>query len=352
MISSVTEKAFKDATGVSYSRISKLADGPQSYLKGLADEPDSSAIALGTVVDMKLTQPAEAFDEQVYVMTTDIPKSEMMKTFCEVYAETDDQGIARESSGFKIGIDAVVKKFEKEGKEYYNALLKAKGKTIIGAENFFRALNMVKILRSNPYTSRYFVNETPGIELMFQVPILWTIDYKSLMQGEEGKVKTINAKSLLDVIRIDNNNKVIQPIELKTGADSFYKSYRRYKRILQGTMYYDAVAQTVQKSGDHKDYTVEPLRFIYADSNLVYPPAIYKMAETELDAGREGRLNTIQIDKDEMWIHLPNKVFKVKGYKRLIAELEWHEKNDMWDYSYDVYQNNGEIDLDTVTTKL
>lgn len=354
MISKVSEEAFKDATGVSYSRLSNLADGPQAYQRGLVDDKESSAMALGTVVDIKLTQP-ERFEEEIYVMTAEKPNSEMMLAFCEVYAETDDQGLAYESSGYNISLERVMKKFDEDGKDYYDALVASGDKTVISAEDFFKANQIVTTLKSNPYTRRYFVNETPGIELMFQVPLLWTIAYKSLMEGENGRAKLVNAKSLLDVIRIDHNNKTIQPIELKTGAEGFYKSYRRFKRHLQGTMYHDAVISTVDMSGDHEGYVVEPLRFIYADTNLVYAPTVYKMSPIELDIGRNGKQYTVTIGESvttyDAYLERYFSKYKVKGYKQLVAELEWHEKNNLWDYSYEVYQNNGEIDLDTFVVK-
>ena len=35
----------------------------------------------------------------------------------------------------------------------------------------------------------------------------------------------------------------------------------------------------------------------------------------------------------------------------LAAELEWHQKTDKWEYSYDLYQKEGEVDIDAFTFK-
>ena len=143
------------------------------------------------------------FDETVYIMTANKPGSDMMQIFCEVFAETGDQERSREASGFKIGADAIMKKFDKEGRDYYDALIAGQGKMIIDADGLFRANAIVKELTENIFTKKYFVKE-PNVDLMFQVAIEWNIQYKSLMDNE---FHTMVAKSMLDVVRIDHGAK-------------------------------------------------------------------------------------------------------------------------------------------------
>jgi hypothetical protein len=346
MINQISEKVFKDTKGVSYSRLSKLAESPQAYQAALVEEPDSSAISLGSAVDIKLTQP-DKFDEQIYVMTTKKPSAEMMLKFVNSLINNNGNTlIAHTQSGFKISLDAVMKKFEKEGgRAYHDALLAAKGKKILDAEDLFKANQIVTTLQTNPYTKKYFVPED-GVELIFQPMILWDLMYHSLL--EEGKSKTVQAKSVLDVIRIDHNKKIIQPIELKTGAESFMKSYWRYKRYLQGAMYTTAVYKSMREE-DLDLYTVENIKFIYADTNLWYPPKIYTMTDLDIGVGTTGSINRTIVGTDKPAVIPLNK--RIKGYVQLAAELEWHQKMDKWDYSYDVYQRNGEVDIDAFTFK-
>jgi hypothetical protein len=42
---------------------------------------------------------------------------------------------------------------------------------------------------------------------------------------------------------------------------------------------------------------------------------------------------------------------KRKGYIQLTAELDWHLKNDMWDYPYEIYKKHGEIDINAFGIK-
>jgi hypothetical protein len=344
MIDQVTEEVFKNTKGVSYSRLSKLAESPQAYQAALAEEDDSSAMALGSAVDIMLTQP-ERFEELVYVMSAEKPGSEMMQIFCEVYAETEDKVRAHAASGFKINLDRVMIKFNEEGKEYYEAIIKGKGKKILDIEGMFKANKIVDTLKTNPWTKKYFVPEE-GVELLFQPKIIWDLPYHSYV---DDKLRTVTAKSMLDVIRIDHANKVIQPIDLKTGAESFMKAYWKYRRYLQGAMYTTATHYAL--SSDQaliQEYEIENMKFIFADSNLVFPPVIYKMSNVDYDIGIAG-LHYTTFANDKMQIITDR--WKVKGYSQLAAELEWHEKNNMWDYSYDVYQKKGELDIDAFIVK-
>jgi len=341
MITQVSKKVFKDTKGVSYSRLSNLASSPQAYLAALVDDPQSSAISLGSAVDILLTEP-DTFDEQIYVMTASKP-SDMMLKFVATYVLTGDKERAHRDSGFKISIDATMKKFEKEGRAYGDAIVAAKDRQILDAEDRFKANQITNTLQSNPFTKKYFIPED-GIELIFQPMILWNLMYYSKLDDES---KTVQAKSVLDIIRIDHNKKIIQPIELKTGAESFMKSYWRYKRYMQGSMYTMAVHKSM-KEEDLDLYTVENIRFIYADTNMYYPPRIYRMNNRDVHIGRYGQCHKRLSDSAEIQ-HL--NTWKIKGYAQLAAELDWHQKMDKWEYSYDLYQKKGEVDIDAFTFK-
>jgi hypothetical protein len=359
MINQVTEKVFKETKGVSYSRLSKLAESPQAYQAGLVDDPESSAISIGSAVDIKLTEP-DKFDEQIYVMSAKKPSAEPMLKFVNgLVNNAGNSAVAWTQSGYKISIDAVMKKFDNEGgREYHDALLAAKGKQILDVEDLFKVNQLVTTLQTNPFTKKYFVPED-GVELIFQPRILWDLPYVSLL--EEGKTSYVQAKSVLDVIRIDHKNKIIQPVDLKTGAESFMKSYWRYKRYLQGAMYDTAMYHascTTDKEGNvyPSNYIIENIRFVFADTNLWYPPRIYQMTDNDIRVGIHGSNHQVFINAyDKNGKSSPEisgtHTSRVKGYAQLAAELEWHQKMDKWDYSYDVYQKNGEVDIDAFTFK-
>jgi len=346
MITQVSKEVFTNTQGVSYSRLSKLAESPQAYLAGLADDPSSSAISLGSAVDILLTD-SKRFDEEIYVMTANKPNSEMMLKFVEQYVLCGGNAeMAHNNSDFKISTEAVMKKFEKEGRAYYDALQAAGKRQILDADDMFKANQIVQQLQTNPFTRQYFI-AGDGVDLIFQPHILWNLPFRSLVA--DGKIRAIQAKSVLDVIRIDHNKKVIQPIELKTGAESFMKSYWRYKRYLQGSMYTNALYSSIKRE-DLDLYKVDNIRFVYADTNMWYSPRIYKMTDDDVRKGQEGQPYRMLGNNPPSHFGY-SKNFRVKGYTQLASELDWHKKMDLWEYSYDVYQSNGEVDIDAFVFK-
>ncbi len=353
----MTDKEYRALELVSYSSLSNLADSPQKYrVEQQKEDSQTRAMILGTVVDMLLTQKSR-FDEEVYVMTADKPSVETMLNYCNTFAETGDSIAAYKASGYKISPDAVYNKFEKEGKSYYNALLAAKGKIIIGAEDMFIANNIVNQLTTNLFTKKYFVKDrSPYNELRFQVSIIWNIQYQPV---EGGDSRIMKAKSMLDLVYIDHTNKTITPIDLKTGGEGFMKSYWKYKRYLQAAMYTD-VLNFVDWEDDQRinEYEIRPMKFIFADTNLVNPPMIYSSTSLDIHAGREGieyleplggKVAGQGVDSIAWG---PFGQIKRKGYKQLIAELDWHQRNDQWDYNYEDYQNMGERQINAFGIKL
>lgn len=343
-LTKVTNEVFRSTQAMSFSRLSKLADGPQSYKASLEEKEFSLGLAFGSVVDILLTNP-ERFEEEFYVMTADKPSSDMMLKFCEVYAETGDEERAHAASGFKIGLNAVKTKFETEGKPYYNAIILGKGKKIIDASILFAANQTVAALKSNPFTKRYFVSDGENIQIEYQTIIIW--EEELIQLGDTSTPLTIKFKGALDVTRIDHERKEIEIMDIKTGSEGFWKSYWKHKLYLQGAMYYFGLKKVLQDT-DLKDYKILPIGFIYADSNLYYPPAIYAMNENDLEIARAGYYQKIIkggkiITSDQL---------RIKGYQRLAQEIDWHNRNDMWDYPYEVYQSNGVINIDSFNPKL
>jgi hypothetical protein len=348
MITPISMEEFRAFQGVSYSRLSKLAGGPQAYKTSLEEDSSSSALALGAAVDILLTEP-DRFDEEIYVMSAEKPGSDMMFDFATVYAQTDDKEKAWKASGFKISADRVMKKFDEEGKNYYDALKAAKNRKILDVEELFKANQIVNTVKTNQFTKKYFVPEK-GTELLFQVPVTWSFSIDILPERKESKL--INAKSLLDIILIDHNKKIIQPIEFKTGAEFFFKSFWKWKRYLQASMYHDAaIALFWAEQPIAEEYEIKNIKFIYADTNLINPPLIYNMTDADILGGRMGRKVKFTVSENGSLLH-EEAEFKTKGYIQLAEELYWHQTTNQWDYSYDIFQNNGEVDIDAFIVKL
>jgi len=157
---------------------------------------------------------------------------------------------------------------------------------------------------------------------------------------------------MLDVIRIDHSTQTIQPIDLKTGGEGFMKSYWKYKRYLQASMYTDAVVKA-EWDGDINGYDVMPMMFIYADTSLKCNPLIYKSTPKDIHVGRAGidYLEPFSVEDHNAAFGTFGNI-KTKGYERLTAEFDWHIKNNIWSYDYDTYQKNGEVEISAFSVKL
>ena len=362
-MNNMTDKEYRSLELVSYSSLSKLVDSPRAYKASQeSDRKETSEMILGSVVDMLLTDKGR-FDDSVHVMTATKPGSELMLKYCNTLAETGDSRRAYDASGFKISLDAVVKKFDKEGRAYFDALLAGQGKMIIDAEDMFTANQLVTQLTSNPFTKGYFISDSPDVELKFQVSVVWDAQYHPV---EGGDPRVMRVKSMIDVVHIDHANGYITPIDLKTGGEGFMKSYWRFKRYLQASMYTDSLAFAAwdDPEGRMNHYQVTPLKFVYADTKLFHAPMIYGSTSLDIAAGREGVDYLEPFDASVKWekqdenkgrnllMIAPLGQIKRKGYQRLIAELDWHQRNDIWDYTYEDYQNMGERQINAFGVKL
>lgn len=337
----MTEKEYRALNHVSYSSLSKLAISPQSFKANQESEQGQTpAMILGSVVDMLLTDK-KRFDDEVYVMTASKPSVETMLMYCNTLAETGDSAKAYQASGYKISPNAVATKFDKEGRAYFDALLVGQGKMIIDADGMFTANQIVAQLISNLFTKRYFVpSRSPDIELKFQYPAIWDVQFKSLVN--EGQMGEMRVKSLLDIVEVNHAERTVTPVDLKTGAEPFMKSYWKYKRYLQASMYTNALFYTEVMQDM---YNLLPLKFIFADTNLRNAPMIFSSTDDDIRLGRYGRYY-VDINMDA------TSEVKHKGYEQLIAELDWHIKMDKWDYSYEDYQNRGERQINAFMVKL
>lgn len=350
MIEEITKEAFHAVQGVSYSKLSKLADGPQAYRLSLEQPATGSGLDLGSVVDKLLTGP-ETFLDEFYVMTADKPESEMMIAFVETLVSTGNREEAWRRSGYKIGLEQVFGKFQKEGKAYFDALILGKDKKIIDVEMAMKANQIVSELKSNLFTKNYFIAENNNVEIRFQFNMIWDINVQDLTVEVEHPEYNVfithliplKAKGIIDILKIDHEQKLINIIDIKTGAEGFWKSFWRFKYYLQGSMYYYGTIATLSK--EYPDYWIMPTKFIYVDTNLFYPPRIYSMTGNDVICGKHGYYAKSPSNNNEIKL-------KYKGYEQLAAELMWHQKMDRWDYPYEVYMTEGEVEIDAFSIKL
>ena len=184
-------------------------------------------------------------------------------------------------------------------------------------------------LKTHEFTRDYFKDNRSHIEIQFQVPILWDPSFYD--DSLDGK-----AKSLLDIVILDHKNETVLPVDLKTTGSSvftFESKMTKWRYYIQGAYYYDAINWRVDNHDEISDYQVLPFEFVVISRQNLNNPLVYTMTEQDLDAGRNGG-------------ELSYNGREVRGWIELMKDLKWHQENNKWNYSREIYENDGKIELD------
>lgn len=111
--------------------------------------------------------------------------------------------------------------------------------------------------------------------------------------------------------------------------NTFPVSFLKWRYDLQAAFYSEALRQ------QYPGYKVMNFKFIVISSLQLKKPLIYKCTDTDLLVGKHGGMNTFN-----------NR--KIKGYEQLMDDYVWHSENNLWEYPREVYERNGEVDLNVL----
>jgi hypothetical protein len=348
MIKDITEKEYRSLPKNSSSSLKDYSTDRRKYykrhiLKEKVAEKYNAAIVMGQLVETILMEPDE-FDNLFFMSScVNIPGATMGNfinalvkyTLKATDADTglvatpflDLAELAYTDSGYKIKLEAVIKKFVGTDNEiYYNELIKTKfnNLTVITPQDVNNAEQIVKELKNNPITST-IVNLESGPR--------FTVINQMKISGFD--IDGLELKSMLDKVIVDNDDKTIQFYDLKCtwSVENFYKDYYLYRRsYIQAFVYYEALLSltTGKKDSIYFGYTVLLPKFIVCDSINYNSPLIYELTGKDM--------------------HLANIGFEVKGYrypgvKEIIENLTWSLFHDTWNISKTNYENNGLVSL-------
>ncbi len=341
-----SEKSYREIIMDSSSSLKDFATDRKKYkkkyiLNEIVEEEDSLATITGRVVETLLFEP-ELFDERFYLsVCTKAPSAGMLDFVNALYKHTleatDEKGnVTREfsdlckdayiDSGYKIALEAVLKKFIGTDNElYYREMreVKSRGLTVVTVNDVSNSEKIVEELKTNFVTEGIINLKNSG---------RWEVINQFQIEGYE--VDGHSFKSMLDKIIADNLEKILYPKDLKCtwSVERFYEEYY-LKRLshIQAYLYYRALVWLTQQKG-HKwyGYKVAPLDFIVCDSINYYNPLIYTLSES---------------DMEDAYYGFEHKGRKYKGVKSLIEELQWCQKNDIWGITMNNYMNKGIVNI-------
>jgi len=330
---------------ISYSMLRALSIGPAYYKFTKEQESEEKEhFVIGTAVDCMLTEPDNFWDthylDYSFNESLNVPTGQMLK-FIDFLVNNENCGElyencyneAYEYAGFKQKkVDTVIDDFKNNYKDYYDALLSKKSTTESNKNKQRLTTDQLKLinnicdsLKNNQFTAKYFNNTNDSVKVFNQLEIYW-------------KFKGLDCKSKLDKVLIDNENKLITIVDLKTTGNStfsFSSSALKWRYDLQSCFYSTALYWLIHESDDvywhhYKDYKFNGFKFVVESTKSQGFPLIYSCSDKFLDMGLKG-----------FW----NNGKKYKGVLELVDDYKWYLEKDSWSYNREIIENNGEIEL-------
>ena len=309
-------------------------------LNQVVEDEESKAATTGRLVETLLMEP-HLFDEKFHISTCMSTPTAMMLDFVEalykytVEATTEDGMVTRNfedlckdayaDAGFKITLEAVLKKFiGSEAEIYYKEIREVRSKklTVVTTKEIENAEKIVLELRTNPTTAE-IVNLVDDAQ--------YSVHNQLQVEGYE--VFGHMFKSMMDKVIVDHKSKTVQVFDLKCtwSVENFYSEYYLYRRAyIQGFLYHKAAESWASEMG-YGDYEILLPRFIVCDSTNYMNPLVYKMTQNSMDNALDG---------------FEHNGRQYPGVAQLIEDLKWTLDNDVWNISRDNYIDNGIVNLD------
>lgn len=337
-----TEAQYRAVKMDSSSSLKEFSQNRKKYhkkyvLNERVEEEDNKAATTGRVVETLLLEPEE-FDNRFHMSVITSAPTGLMLDFVEALYKhtaecTNEDGVltrnfedickdAYVDSGFKIKLDAVLNKFiGSDAEVYYKEIreVRAKGLTVVTAQDVDNATKIVEELKTNEFTAE-IVNLVDSARYSI---------YNQL-QIEGYQVEGHLFKSMIDKVIVDHDKRLIYIYDLKCtwSVENFYDEYYLYRRAyIQGYLYYYAAKHHF---ADLEAYNVIYPKFLVCDSTNYSAPLVYQMTMDSFDAAEKG---------------FTYKGREYPGVKSLIADLKWAVENDKWNISRENYINNGVVKL-------
>lgn len=228
------------------------------------------------------------------------------------------------------------------GDEYFKDLCQSYGKQVLSVEENTLVQEIVESLITNSRTCRYFIDDKdcpPNVDIYLQLPIYF--EYRG-----------INCKALLDMLFVvrDEAGSIIEvyPIDLKTSYGEtlhFLSKLKSFRYDIQGAWYTIAVDSWLI-GNQQESVSIAPFKFIVESTSNVGTPLIYKLDNSLMEIGLNGRprFNSICVDENKN----PYEIVlskEIKGVNQLVDEYLWYEENG-WEEEKVIAENDGVLTID------
>lgn len=274
----ITEKEYRDLPFPSYSLFSDMEKHGPEIVNGKKNEDISEldGIMVGSMVDSILTCNKLPDDFHVIKKKPTGKAKQVLKVLAEylnhlpdpndLFSEKNEDIINKCCEAIKYhkaskkSTPEILLEKRKKGllnyKEYFELISTVPKDSFIISEYLnYQANKCVKtLIKEFPHLFNDKIPNEEGLRIIAQTKLL-------------GKVGGIEIKGMMDLIVIDDENKVITPIDLKTGAysaNSFYEEgFIGWNYYLQCGLYKELLIQNLKKHPIYSDYEVDNFVFVY-----------------------------------------------------------------------------------------
>lgn len=218
--------------------------------------------------------------------------------------------------------EKILEDFLANGKEYFDVKMEALGRKVVTVSLIDKAKLVGNKLKTDPFTRKVFNFGDEDFYTHFPIEFRYQLD----------KDRSIMCKAEIDLMQIDHEKKIIQPMDLKTTYDneSFDYMYIKNSYYLQNAFYVKAVGEWASENS-MEDYIVRPMDFIVGDtSSNNRRPLVYKTSDEDIKSGIYG---------------FTLKGNHYRGIHDLVNDIAWAEENDEWTCSREAFLRNGQMTL-------
>lgn len=326
-------RRYYESDAISQSQLKLLLVNPTLF--NTVREPESfyeekRHFVIGSAVDCLLTQPHE-FEKEYHVTSTESkPTSVVMNIIHRVYEGLKESYPTDFTSGhlnksLRAWPQRIIEACDEEDyyatwnegsrlakiytwQNYFEDLFNAEGKQVLSQEEKDIIDSVVMSLTSNDLTVNYVKKRDWDMRYVYQ-----NVEYFEF----EG----VRCKALLDLVIVDDKNRTLQPVDIKTVGDytqNFSKSVRKRRYDIQAAYYTEALRKRYPK------WTVLPFIFVVESTLQPGSPLVYKCDDTLIDIGKNGRTDLFMEDNNGVTFKLKD---SITGFKQLIDLYKYHQEH-------------------------
>ena len=274
----ITEPEYRQRPELSYSTLSRYESLGFNGLDHLFDKLDTPSLTHGSIVDTLLTGGMDEFNELYTVLDINISDSgiDICKKLCSLYGgchhtfyEIPEYIVSQIAK--KLGFWQADKWDKRRYQEvlktgnvadYYNALANS-SKKIISTQEYNDALACVRALKTSPATQGLFANN----DEMSPVRRYYQLKFAAKFEG-------IGYRSMMDLIIVDYEDKVIYPYDLKTCSCpewDFMSNFVKFHYFIQARLYWRLLKANLMADEYFKDFKLENFKFIVINKKTLTP---------------------------------------------------------------------------------